>query len=149
MPRYYVRANGVGAIVLPMTQSLTMLNQRAGTISPVQLFSAMQRQQTQLAEDSGPPVAGQVAVGGTADVPGVAPAYVDAPSPPAYHSAPTTSTMVVDANAPGTIYMPLQIVGGEERSFWSDFWRFLGPPVVAATGLLVAVALLTRKRRKR
>ena len=147
--RYYVRTNGVGAVTLPMNTSLALLQRSPASFSPVHIAQALQREQTRLSANEDPPIAGEVASAGVSDVPGVGPAYVTGAAPDVPMAAPQ---QVVDAmqthDAPGVIYMPLQIVGAQ-RSVWSDFWRFLGPPAIAATSLLVAVALLSRKRRKR
>jgi hypothetical protein len=145
--RYYVRTNGVGAVALPMNTSLALLQSSQPSYSSVQLAAALQREQTRLSANEDPPIAGEVAAAGVSNVPGVGPAYATTAAPDVPMAAPMQVVQALQTHdAPGTIYMPLQIV---QRSVWTDFWRFLGPPVIAATGLLVAVALLSRKRRKR
>lgn len=145
--RYYVRTNGVGAVALPMNTSLALLQSSQPSYSATHIAAALQREQTRLTANEDPPIAGEVAAAGVSDVPGVGPAYTTAPAPDVPMGAPQQVIQAIQTpDAPGVIYMPLQIV---QRSVWSDFWRFLGPPVIAASGLLVAVALLSRKRRKR
>jgi hypothetical protein len=151
MSRHY-RISGLGAgtvIALPQNQSLYQLNRAPGSISMVQVFSALQREQARIDSNEDPPSVGQYDQAGQMNVPGSIDAGTTTTGPLPQYSAPPSVVQAAmqTEGAPGVIYMPPQIVNAPASQ--PSFWRFVAPPAIAAAGLLAAVVLLTRKRKRR
>ena len=132
---------------LPQNSSLTTLQQHTASYSPVQLFSAMQRYQTQLAANQTPTQQVAADAAGQMNVPAVNDPVQDVPSAPIQLPDGSVVTATTSTDASGKLAIPPAPPVAKYPSKFSQIMWTWGPPVVAVGGLTAAIFFLTRKRK--